>query len=394
MNDLRCPQVLYFLSNGALDEQGKAFLTFVESIRESSIRVLLLSEKTPLSEELKSRGVEVEVLAVPTQLLVRDFHSLKFLEKIKSIFICASGLLLYYRKLFRYFRMYPFDVVHAEGTFAQWLSIGFKVRFNTPLVWRIWSIPASRVSFLGLKWAASVFCDYLVMSSRTVGHEFARSRRWSERLATLYRSYNLASFANTPGLGLGSSPTIALWGDLVPWKGYKTFLRALELVRREVDNCSAVLFVTTLNSNYRPELEGLIAECDLQNAIRVIECGAGIVDGEIASHFRNQGISLYINASVQLEIFDAGLLEAMGSGIPVVVPRGGVWPEFVLHEESGLLFTTGDANALAEAILRVIKDNVFAAKLAKRARSEFQARFSCEKYIDSIRAIYRKVAEL
>lgn len=47
------------------------------------------------------------------------------------------------------------------------------------------------------------------------------------------------------------------------------------------------------------------------------------------------------------EAFGVSLLEAMGEGIPVVTGRSGGIPDFIRHEENGLLFEPGDIDAHA-----------------------------------------------
>jgi len=57
------------------------------------------------------------------------------------------------------------------------------------------------------------------------------------------------------------------------------------------------------------------------------------------------------------ESFGRVLVEAMTCGVPVVATRGGGVPEIVRNDLEGVLVTHREANALAEAMIKVLNDN-------------------------------------
>lgn len=61
------------------------------------------------------------------------------------------------------------------------------------------------------------------------------------------------------------------------------------------------------------------------------------------------------------------VLEAMAARLPVVATRVSGIPEAVRHDATGLLVAAGDANALADALERVLTDRTFAGQLANGA---------------------------
>ncbi len=76
------------------------------------------------------------------------------------------------------------------------------------------------------------------------------------------------------------------------------------------------------------------------------------------------------------------MLEAMASGLPVVVTEVGGVPEVVSHDENGLMVPPGDPIALAAAIESVLDDRSRSARLAAMGRvtaSEFSIRASVER---------------
>jgi glycosyltransferase involved in cell wall biosynthesis len=92
------------------------------------------------------------------------------------------------------------------------------------------------------------------------------------------------------------------------------------------------------------------------------------------------------------EPFGMVLVEAMAAGRPVIASDSGGPPEIVEHGESGLLFKTGDAAELAEAVLRLLRDPALAARLATRGRARVAERFTRARYAGEMEALYARLA--
>jgi len=69
------------------------------------------------------------------------------------------------------------------------------------------------------------------------------------------------------------------------------------------------------------------------------------------------------------------IMEAMAAGTPVVASDLSGIPELVVHEESGLLTTPGDSNAIADAIERILANPKLAERLAGNANRTVREAF-------------------
>jgi glycosyltransferase involved in cell wall biosynthesis len=69
------------------------------------------------------------------------------------------------------------------------------------------------------------------------------------------------------------------------------------------------------------------------------------------------------------------LMEAMAMGVPVIAPDVAGIPELVQHGESGLLFTAGDWDQLAERMSALGNDPALRARLALAARRRIEGQF-------------------
>lgn len=100
-----------------------------------------------------------------------------------------------------------------------------------------------------------------------------------------------------------------------------------------------------------------------------------------------QGADCFVCPSLWGEATGLVNLEAQASGLPVVASDIGGIPEFVLDEQTGLLFPPGDSRKLADQLGRLISDRNLYERLTTAARQSAVDRFSIESRLeDYVRA--------
>jgi len=97
----------------------------------------------------------------------------------------------------------------------------------------------------------------------------------------------------------------------------------------------------------------------------------GVASREEIGRFYDQA-DIFINAS-RLDNMPVSILEAFACGTPVVSTAAESIPYLVEHERTGLLSDVGDAPALAQNVIRLLRDPDLAARLASNAYSQSQA---------------------
>lgn len=91
------------------------------------------------------------------------------------------------------------------------------------------------------------------------------------------------------------------------------------------------------------------------------------------------------------ESFPNALLESMASGCcPVGSTVGGI-PELIENERSGLLFPSGNADALAACLARLIAEDDLRAQLADAASERAHCQFSLDKFIANTSNLYERL---
>lgn len=89
------------------------------------------------------------------------------------------------------------------------------------------------------------------------------------------------------------------------------------------------------------------------------------------------------------EAFGRVLVEAMGSGLPVVANRSGGVPEIVRNDQDGILVPSGSVNEMADAIKRILIDKTLAARLSEAGRLRADT-FSIENHVTHMFRVFEE----
>ena len=80
--------------------------------------------------------------------------------------------------------------------------------------------------------------------------------------------------------------------------------------------------------------------------------------------------------------------------VPVVVTQVGGVGDLVQHEQTGLICTAGELDALIEACQRLVTDKTLRRRLATAGRKAIESHYSFGQRMDQIRHIYDNVLEI
>jgi len=85
------------------------------------------------------------------------------------------------------------------------------------------------------------------------------------------------------------------------------------------------------------------------------------------------------------------LLEALASGVPVVQPRRGAFPEIVEKTGGGLLVEPDDPDALADALFKLWHDRALAHSLGERGAVGVRLHYSIQRSTDRLLGVYESM---
>lgn len=102
------------------------------------------------------------------------------------------------------------------------------------------------------------------------------------------------------------------------------------------------------------------------------------------------GLHLLVHPA-RREGLGVAVLEAMSAGVPVVASDAGGLTDIVEHDRHGLLFESGSASALRDAIVRMLGDSALRQRCARGARRRVQSRFPVQRMSRRYVEVYNRV---
>ena len=91
------------------------------------------------------------------------------------------------------------------------------------------------------------------------------------------------------------------------------------------------------------------------------------------------------------EGFGLAVLEAMGHGVPIIASRITALPEIIENNKTGILVPPGNPQALAEAIIQLLKNNPLRIKMGEAGKRRTLEFFSLDKMVKKTEALYEEV---
>jgi glycosyltransferase involved in cell wall biosynthesis len=162
-------------------------------------------------------------------------------------------------------------------------------------------------------------------------------------------------------------------------KGLDVLIRAFAAIANVHPNLD--LFLVG-NGPLRNKLEGLARSLALGTRIQFLgEQGRA----EVAKLLH--GCEVFVLPS-RSEPFGIAILEALACGKPVVATTAGGIPEIIENRKNGLLVEPDDPNALAEALMTVIKDPALRLAIASNGYATVRKRFPSENTGSAYEAIF------
>ena len=177
------------------------------------------------------------------------------------------------------------------------------------------------------------------------------------------------------------APIVGNVAALVAHKGQRHFVEAARLVLPQVPDAR---FVIAGEGELRPALERQIKEHHLEKHVLL----AGFRPDVLSVH---KAFDIFVMSSIT-EGLGTSLLDAMAAAKPIVATTAGGIPEVVVHGETGFLVPPRDHEAMAEAIVRLLKDEGLRKRMGQAGRARAEIRFSAERMVQETLRVYQRVA--
>lgn len=290
----------------------------------------------------------------------------------------------YARALRRLAKEERFDLVHAHvyasAAAAAIATVGTGVPLvvteHTEAIWR------GRRARLVTRW----FCR---RASRVIAVSDAVKRRLVKqdnvppgKIAVIPNAVpaNPDSGSGTPPLRdeLRDRPLVGVLARLQPEKGVATFLKAGAHVAKVVPQAC---FIVVGDGPLRTELEVLVRRLCMEQNVRFLG-------------FRSDPRALIelLEVLVVPSLTEGAplvVLEAMAAGVPIVASAVGGIPDQIRHEGEGLLVPPGDPAALADSVLKLLRDPGLARRMGASGCRKATTVFSHAEMVARTENVYR-----
>jgi glycosyltransferase involved in cell wall biosynthesis len=215
------------------------------------------------------------------------------------------------------------------------------------------------------------------------------NRRWQlhngadpERMWTMYNGVEPEEFpaaTSEPDV-----PTIAFMGRIDPLKDLHTLIRAFALVRRQIPEARLRIFGGTpaVNRIYHESCQRLIDELGL--------AGAAGLEGRIGNAADAYHAGSIVALTSISEGFPYTVVEAMACGRPTVCTNVGGVSEAV--GDTGIVVPPRDYAAVAEACVRLLRDDELRSRLGVAARARVLEHFTLRRSLEAYRNVYEGLA--
>ena len=281
------------------------------------------------------------------------------------------------------------EILNSHSSTDSWLAALALVGMRPcPALVRTRHISAAIPDNMATRWLYQSATRRIVTTGERLREQLIRDNRFRpDSIVSVPTGIDLARYA--PGdraqakARLGLEPTQACIGivaTLRSWKGHRYLVEAFAGLKQ---NDARLLIVG--DGPGRENLREQVARLGLEE--RVLMPGN---QAEVTPWL--QALEVFALPSYANEGVPQALMQAMAAGVPVVSTPVGSIDELVRNDDTGLMVPPQDIEALRAAIERLLGDPALGARLAGAAGAWVRERYSRERMLDNMEAIFRSVA--
>lgn len=335
-----------------------SFLDLLSSLPQNWHVLAALPEEGELATRLKQKGIETQIIPLPS---IRPWNAFNALASLRTCYnLCHS---------------YRPALIYANGSRAA-LYGGIVGRIlKLPVIWHC------RIA------DSDILLDFILarLSSRVIANSRATANRFGTRfqskIRVIHNGVNLDWLRKVTlrprSIANHEIKIILTVARVSREKRHDLVISAFERVA--ISNPKARLICIGSKDPADPEwwnhLQTLTHRSPFSNRIQWL----GFCS-DVRPWYRSAFIFVL---GTENEAFGRVLVEAMACGVPVVAMRSGAIPEIVRHGQDGLLVSPGGANEMASAMSEILKNEDLRRHLAKSATKRAEA-FSLRAHVEKM----------
>jgi glycosyltransferase involved in cell wall biosynthesis len=178
---------------------------------------------------------------------------------------------------------------------------------------------------------------------------------------------------------------VGLFGRICEFKGQHLLLEALAILKQKKIQLAAMIVGEVMELDYLKKLKQYLNARQLQDQVIFLD-------------FVNNPTELMQCIDVMVlttkrETFGLVLIEGMHVGVPLIGADSGGVPEIIEHESNGLLFESGKADSLAQALMRLYQDKELRNNMIRTGFNIAREKFYAPLQFENILNVFKECSE-
>jgi len=296
-------------------------------------------------------------------------------------------------------KLHSIDVVHFHFLFALPFSFVFSIqKWNLPIIYHWHSPPKAlnmfynpRIKLIGLlnriisgtvaRITDHRVIDHHITISREITNMLIRNGWTKERKITLLPNGVSIVMSNNVTLNQKTKnvPIIGSVANFRPEKDHITLINAFNILYK--NGLKSELWLVG-DGPTRPDLEKLAKELGIESKVRFI--GTVFNPTEFYRQF-----DIFV-LSTHYEGHPLVILEAMSYGLPIVATRISSIPEIIKEGHNGLLVNPGDPNDLAQALRKILTNDLLYSQLSEASVKTTKEQQSVDDWAKNLLSLYKR----
>jgi glycosyltransferase involved in cell wall biosynthesis len=382
--------VLYVSHTGQLGGAERSLLELIEALPDE-VAVTVATPAGSLARALAGDGVATtSITGTTTSLRIHPVHTARGAGQI-----AASAW-----QVQRAAAAHDAQVVHANSIRAGIMLALTRLRGVAKVVHVRDCLPPGAVTSLTMRLIAAG-SDLLVANSHYTA-KWVTATAPDARVHVVHNGIDTARFtpdaddrtATRTALGAGPRLLLGVVAQLTPWKGQRTAIEALQLVRAQGLDASLLLIGSVKfhdratrfdNEQYLAQLHALVRDLGLQAHVSFL--------GEREDVPELLGALDMLLVPSWQEPFGRSVLEAMACGVPVIATDVGGPAELVRDGTEGLLAPPRQPRAWAQAIEKLAGDRALSKAMTSAALARVRRCFTVSEHAARMVDLYAHAAQ-
>jgi glycosyltransferase involved in cell wall biosynthesis len=187
-------------------------------------------------------------------------------------------------------------------------------------------------------------------------------------------------------------PTILAVGQMKPRKGYHILIEAICQVRDTIPDVQVICIGDTSDASYRDTIQAQIDAARLSDSVHLL---GRVPDDVLLGWYHTADVFALpsVNVDGRFEGFGLVYLEASAAGLPVVGTLGCGAEDAIRDGETGFLVPQNDPAAIAQALVRLLRDAGLRAQMGA-AGTAFAQQNTWARVAERVRAVYGSISPM